>query len=38
MKHLAASRIIHEKAANVYTGTVVSNALVEPKYRDGIIW
>ena len=38
MKHLAAIHVVGEKAPGVYVATPCSNAFVEPKYRDGIIY
>ncbi|KAI8957645.1 putative O-methyltransferase [Daldinia sp. FL1419] len=38
LKHLAAMNIIAETGEDKYIGTPLSNALTEPKYRDGIIY
>ncbi|KAI1482509.1 putative O-methyltransferase [Daldinia eschscholtzii] len=38
LKHLAAMNIVAETGADKYVGTPLSNALTEPKYRDGIIY
>ncbi|KAG8532439.1 uncharacterized protein KY384_002316 [Bacidia gigantensis] len=38
LKHLAATNMISESAANQYKATSLSTALVEPKYRDGITY
>ncbi|CAF9940602.1 MAG: hypothetical protein ALECFALPRED_008770 [Alectoria fallacina] len=34
LKHLAAARVIQEVDADTYAPTALSNALIEPKYRD----
>lgn len=36
MKTLAVMKIIAEPSAGCFTGTKLSQALVVPKYRDGI--
>ncbi|KAI2780782.1 putative O-methyltransferase [Daldinia loculata] len=38
LKHLAAMNVVAETGADKYVGTPLSNALTEPKYRDGIIY
>ncbi|KAG4218928.1 hypothetical protein PC116_g32592 [Phytophthora cactorum] len=38
LKHLAAMNIVAETGDDKYVGTPLSNALTEPKYRDGIIY
>ncbi|KAH8654647.1 putative O-methyltransferase [Tricladium varicosporioides] len=38
LKHLSSMHVIKEKAAGVYTPTPLSDALVEPKFKDGIIY
>ncbi|KAF4614375.1 hypothetical protein G7Y89_g15363 [Cudoniella acicularis] len=38
LKHLSSMHVIKEKAANVYASTPLSDALVEPKFKDGIIY
>lgn len=38
MKHIAAMNVVSEIGADNYTATPLSNALTEPKYRDGIIY
>ncbi|OTB15543.1 hypothetical protein K445DRAFT_60843 [Daldinia sp. EC12] len=38
LKHLAAMNIVSETGDDKYVGTPLSNALTEPKYRDGIIY
>ncbi|KAL9601564.1 MAG: hypothetical protein Q9219_002398 [cf. Caloplaca sp. 3 TL-2023] len=38
MKHLTAMNVVEEIDADQYTATPFSNALTEPRYRDGIIY
>ena len=38
MKHLASMNIVSEKSIDVYTYTALSNALTEPKFRDGVTY
>lgn len=38
MRHLAASHTVKELDANIYSGTPLSDAMTEPKYRDGLIY
>ncbi|KAF7371026.1 putative O-methyltransferase [Mycena sanguinolenta] len=38
MKHLAAMNTIHEKSPDIYVSSPFSEALTEPKHRDGIIY
>ncbi|KAF7371025.1 putative O-methyltransferase [Mycena sanguinolenta] len=38
MKHLAAMKIIREKSPDIYVSSSFSEALTEPKHRDGIIY
>ena len=38
MKHLAAMNIVGEKGADEYVSTPLSDALIIPKYRDGVIY
>ncbi|KAI1466310.1 putative O-methyltransferase [Daldinia caldariorum] len=38
MRHLAAMNVINEKSENTYSNTTLSDALSEPRYRDGILF
>lgn len=38
LKHLSAMHVIKEKGAEIYVPTPLSNALVESKFKDGIIY
>ncbi|CAH0043780.1 unnamed protein product [Clonostachys solani] len=38
MRHLAAMNIVAENGTDTYVATGLSNALTDPKYRDGIIY
>jgi hypothetical protein len=38
LKHLSSMHVIREEAADVYTSTPLSDALVEPRFKDGIIY
>ncbi|KAH9904509.1 putative O-methyltransferase [Xylariomycetidae sp. FL2044] len=38
MKHLAAMNIVGERDDGVYVATPLSDALTEPRYRDGIVY
>ncbi|CAH0020866.1 unnamed protein product [Clonostachys rhizophaga] len=38
MRHLAAMKIVAENGVDTYVATGLSNALTDPKYRDGIIY
>ncbi|CAG9998520.1 unnamed protein product [Clonostachys byssicola] len=38
MRHLAAMNIVAENGVDTYVATGLSNALTDPKYRDGIIY
>ncbi|CAG8977285.1 hypothetical protein HYALB_00012977 [Hymenoscyphus albidus] len=38
LKHLSAMHVIKEKGADTYASTPLSNAFVEPKFKDGIIY
>ena len=36
MKHLSAMNVVEEEAADEYKSTPLSDAMVNPKYRDGV--
>jgi hypothetical protein len=38
MRHLAAMNIVAENGVDTYVATGLSNALTDPKYRDGIVY
>ena len=37
MKHMSAMHVVKELGPEIYAPTTLSQALIEPKYRDGIV-